>query len=333
MRFDVTTGDWVVVAAERGARPDGLAVTPPERSPTEDFDPECPFCVTGDAVVLDEELEPNDASRWSVRMIANKYPALRPELSSTRRQLGSMFHEMDGHGSHEVLIESPHHAVALTDQPLEHVERMLRVLHRRCRALALEPELEVVQIFKNSGAAAGSSQPHPHFQLIAMPIVPRQVRIKFEMAAEHFQLNGRSVYADVCAAELEARERLVATNADFVAFAPYASRAPYETWIVPRAPAPTFGLASGATLGPLADLLVDTLRRLRGVLGEAPFNLVINSAPRRHADEPDFVWHVEILPRLSQPAGFEIATGMAINPVPPELAASRLRAAGGASAR
>ncbi len=333
LRYDVTTGDWVTMAGERANRPDRWGTSrAAERVEPLAYDPGCPFCPGNEAETpetIDEEPDPTDPTRWSVRLCDNKYPALRKDVPSTRRVLGPLFREMQGHGRHEVLIESPHHGLSLADQPTEQVTRILEVLYRRCGTLAKDSRLEVVQIFKNHGAAAGSSIPHPHFQLIATPIVPRQVRIKFGMAADHYQVTGESVYVELARAEIEAETRLVAANDAFVAFAPFASRTAYETWILPRQPAPTFDLADHSSLPALAAMLTDVLERLRRVLDDPPYNLVINSAPRRHADEPDFVWHIEILPRLSQPAGFELATGMAINPVAPELAAERLRHAGG----
>lgn len=329
LRYNVSTGDWVVMASVRATRPDPLGV--PRRTPSEpppEHDASCPFCPGNEGKTpdtIDEEPDPDDPTRWSVRLCKNKFPALREDLPTERRLIGPLFREMEGHGRHEILIESPHHGLSLWDQAPSQVLRVLRVLHRRSCALAGDSRLEVVQIFKNHGTAAGSSMPHPHFQIIATPIVPRQIRIKFQMAAEHYQVTGQSVYVELCHAEIEAGVRIVASNDAYVAFTPFASRVPYETWVLPRQPAPTFDLADPSTLPLLGEMIRDVLGRLRTVLDDPPFNLVINSAPRRHADEPDFVWHIEILPRLSQPAGFELSTGMSINSVAPEIAAERLR--------
>ena len=332
LRYDVTTGDWIVLASARGARPDrtGARRRSQPASPVS-FDPDCPFCPGNEAktpATIDAEPDPADGSRWSVRLFENKFPALRSDAKTERRVTGPLFRDMEGHGRHEVLVESPDHARALWEQPTDQVVRVLEVLHRRATTLGHDPRLEIVQIFKNSGSVAGSSIPHPHFQIIATPIVPRQLRLKLTTAAEHYQVTGSSVYVELCRAELESAVRIVATNESFVAFTPFASRTPYEIWILPRQVTPTFDLADRATLPALAALLVDVLGRLRRVLDDPPFNLIVNSAPRRHADEPDFVWHIEILPRLSHAAGFELATGMAINPVEPELAAEKLRNAG-----
>ena len=329
LRFDVTSGDWVAFSDLRAKRPhEFLKRTPGSLSPPH-LDPLCPFCPGNEARTPEPtDIEPDveQPSLWSVRVCPNKYPVLEPTATTGRRVLGPLFREMDGHGRHELLIESPDHGCSLANQPLSQVERVIRVLHRRARALASDASLEVVQIFKNHGSVAGSSMVHPHFQIISTPVVPRQVRIKYQMAAEYYNTTGASVYADLCRAELQAAVRVVSVNDAFVAFTPFASRTPYETWIVPRHPSSTFDNAPSETIAALPPILRDVLQRISRTLNDPPYNLVIHSAPRRHADEPDFVWHIELLPRLATAAGFELATGMAINSVLPETAAETLRA-------
>jgi UDPglucose--hexose-1-phosphate uridylyltransferase len=148
------------------------------------------------------------------------------------------------------------------------------------------------------------------------------------MAAEHYHKRGRSLYEDMRHAELEDGSRVILQNSKFVAFAPFASRTPYEVWILPTKNAPTFAQSDPEALPELASLLKSALHRLHLALGDPPYNLTFNSAPWRHSDEPDFVWHIQLLPRISALAGFELATGMAINPILPEQAAEKLRSVG-----
>jgi UDPglucose--hexose-1-phosphate uridylyltransferase len=331
LRFDVTSGDWVAFSDLRGKRPHSFLGRTPNSVAPPHFEPLCPFCPGNEAETpeaTDSEPNPEHPSLWSVRVCGNKYPVLEPAAPTGRRLLGPLFREMDGHGRHELLIESPDHGCSLANQPLAQVERVIRVLHRRALSLATDTSLEVVQIFKNHGSVAGSSMQHPHFQIIATPVVPRQVRIKYHMAAEYYNTTGTSVYSELWRAELDAAVRVVSANEEFVAFTPFASRTPYETWIVPRRATSTFENAAPETLAALPAILSDVLQRISRTLGDPPYNLVIHSAPRRHADEPDFVWHIELLPRLTTAAGFELATGMAINTVLPEVAAENLRAHG-----
>lgn len=331
LRFDITTGDWVAFSPARSKRPDGFrSAELPREAGNVEQDPNCPFCIGNESQAPAATLvvpEPDDPTRWQVRMFPNKYPVLEPVEVIGRRSWGPLFREMDGHGRHELVVESPHHTRTLPDQPLSHVKVLVEALQRRARELAADPTLELVQIFKNHGKVAGSSMPHPHFQILATPVVPRQIRVKYQMAAEYYNTMGVSVYSELCRAELEQGTRVVAANSKFVAFTPFACKAPYETWIVPRNPASTFDAADAETVAALPEILIDVLARLRDALGDPAYNLIINSAPRRHADEPDFVWFVEVWPRTTTRAGFEIGTGMGINPVLPEMAAEVLRKA------
>lgn len=327
LRFDLTTGDWVVFAPARAERPVELPreSAPPPRSAR---DPSCAFCPGNEAQTLasiDVERDPTDPAAWSVRAFANKYPALRPDAPSRRERSAPLFHQMGGRGAHEVVVCSPDHALPIARLPEPQVHALLRVLHRRQRALSSNPELEVVQVFQNHGQRAGASLPHPHVQIVATPVVPRLLRLKYQVAAEYYQAQGVSLYQDLCRAELEAKTRVVVDSPEFVAFAPFASRVPYQLWIVPRDPKPSFDAADERSLPALASTLRDVLQRVHLALGDPAYNLTFFGAPRRHADEPDFVWHIEVLPRLETEAGFELATGMAINNVLPETAAEVLR--------
>jgi UDPglucose--hexose-1-phosphate uridylyltransferase len=327
LRFDVTTGDWVVFSRNRSERPVQFA-SPHSLRPSAVRDPSCPFCPGNESATpaaVDTEPDALDPERWWVRVFPNKYPALVPDAPLTRDRSAPLFREMGGRGAHEVVVCSPDHACAIGRLPVDRVTALLRVLHRRYRALAGDPSHEVVQIFENRGARAGASLPHPHLQIVAAPVVPRLVRLKYSVAEEYFHAQGASLYADLCQAELDEKTRVVIETPDFIVFAPYASRIPYETWIVPRKPAANFGLSDPAALPALAAVLQEHLERLHVALGDPAYNLTFFGAPRRHGDEPDFVWHIEVLPRLAIAAGFEYATGMAINTVMPEAAAELLR--------
>ncbi len=327
LRYDVTTGDWVVFSPGRSARPKEYATRgePPPPSVPEQG---CAFCPGHEAETLpavDVETDPDQPERWLVRAFPNKYPALRPDAPGLRDRSVPLLRQMGGRGAHEVIVCSPDHRLPIARLPERQVAALLRVLQRRQRALDADPQLELVQIFQNHGSRAGSSLPHPHLQIIATPVVPRQLRLKYEIAAEYFQVQGISLYQDLCQAELDAKTRVIVETPEFVAFAPFASRVPYQAWIVPRDPKPSFGAADPSCLPGLAHTLRDLLQRMQVALGDPAYNLTFFGAPRRHTDEPDFEWHIEVLPRLQVDAGFELATGMTINSVLPEAAAEALR--------
>lgn len=327
LRFDPTTRDWIVFAPQRSARPqetERRTTAPPPSS-----NRACPFCAGNEAQTLpvtDVETDPAAPERWLVRAFPNKYPVLRPDLPASRARSGTAFQQqMGGRGAHEVVVSTPDHDCPISRLSEAHVSAILRVLHRRQRALSADPSLELVQIFQNHGERAGASLSHPHLQIIGTPVVPQQLRVKYQVAAEYYQAHGISLYQELCEAELDVGARVIIETPEFVAFAPFASRFPYQVWIVPREAAPSFDLAAPSCLPALARSLGEMLRRMHLALGDPAYNLTFFGAPRRHADEPDFVWHIDIVPRLEIQAGFELATGMAVNSVLPEDAAAALR--------
>ncbi len=181
-------------------------------------------------------------------------------------------------------------------------------------------------MFKNFGRLAGTSIVHTHSQIVATPVsLPRLLR-RLEVADRYFDEHGRCVYDDVIAAEREAGERLVIEHGGFLAFAPFASGTPFETWIVPTAHGASFGDLEDDDLPDLARTIADALAALRTSCADPDFNLVLFSAPT-NGPKATFHWHLKLLPKLATPAGFELGSAMGINTVAPEDAALALRGA------
>lgn len=328
LRHDVTTNDWVVFSPERGRRPHS------SRSRWVSQEPEglCPFCpgnehLAGPEIFALRGGTPPNTPGWSVRVVPNKYPALRIEESNHRDRDGLLFRSMGGCGAHEVIIETPEHDRILAQQSIDQVEFVLRTLHVRFNDLMRDRRFQAIVIFKNHGEEAGTSLRHPHWQLIATPVAPRQLRLKHTVATDYFDLTGECLYCVMLQEEFAVKDRVVAENAYFAAIVPFAAHGPFETWILPKVHASSFGLVEPAHLRPLAELLRTVLAKLHQVLENPAFNLTINTAPRGDEDKNYFLWHMQILPRLSQPAGFELGSGMRINTVLPEEAARFLREA------
>lgn len=324
LRLDESTGDWVVFAPSRRLRPhDGHAAAV---SDTRSRVPECPFCPGNEALTPPEiyAVRNGDRSAWRVRVTANKFPALTIEENTSRDRDEQEFCSMGGCGAHEVLVESPHHSLFLAQQPVGHVELVLGALQSRYRDLMRDLRFQTVVIFKNHGVDAGTSLAHPHWQLVATPVVPRLLRTKHAVATEYFDRTGDCLYCVLREREMAAETRVLAKNDQFVAFLPYASHMPFETWIVPRFHQASFTQLSGERIRPLAELLREALLKLYTGLENPAFNLTVDDAPRGDEDKEYFLWHIRILPRLATPAGFELGSGMSINTVMPEDAAEFL---------
>ena len=265
-----------------------------------------------------------DTPGWSLRVVPNQFPVLRVEGTLDRQGEG-LFDKMNGIGAHEVVIETPRHEETLADVGDGRVEEVLWACRERVQDLKQDRRFRYVIIFKNHGLAAGASLDHSCSQLIALPIVPREVRDEVDGAQAHFKSKERCVFCDIIRQETGEGRRLIAENADMAAVAPYASRFPFETWIVPRRHQALFEDAPRQELASLARLLRDILQRMNKMLLHPPYNLLIHSAP---VDEPTgeyYHWHVEIIPKLTKVAGFEWATGLYLNPTSPEEAAQVLR--------
>jgi UDPglucose--hexose-1-phosphate uridylyltransferase len=330
-RKDPLSNSWVIISSERSGRPEEFREIATQRIAAP-----CPFCIGNEnetpAEIATYRSEHSTAPRWQVRVVPNKFPAVvRSESafvaaapSIFAETNGNLFTAVAGHGQHEVIIESPTHAVSLTDLPPEIIELTFLAYRDRIRAFRDEGKWRYVQVFKNVGAAAGSSIEHAHSQVVAMPIVP--VRVADELAATqaYYQTHERRLFTDLVEQELAAGVRIIQESAEFVALCPFASRFPFETWIVPRHPLSHFEQSSESLVRQLAHFTADILRRLEHVLNRVAYNYLIHTAPFDHHDS-HYQWHLELFPRLTKFAGFEWGTGYSINPVSPEQAAKILR--------
>lgn len=228
-------------------------------------------------------------------------------------------------GRHEVVIESPRHDADLSTTDTEAVRNVLHAYRVRERALKAEGWAYVV-IFRNRGSRAGASLGHPHSQIVAAPLVPSDVRHRLEIATTHLHETGGSLCRDVLNRELQDGRRVVLEQDQFIVFHPFASAAPFETWIMPRVQRSASGELGDDDLGGFAIVLRAVLAGLKQVLGNFPYNFVIESFPARTDDSSDHIsWYLRLVPRLTVRAGFELASGIDVNPVSPEDSAARLR--------
>jgi UDPglucose--hexose-1-phosphate uridylyltransferase len=328
LRKDPITGRWVIIATGRPQRPADFQreTLPP---PAAGF---CPFCEGHEDRTPPEVLafRPGDranAPGWSVRVVPNKFPALRVE-GDLQRQGEGMFDKMNGLGAHEMIIETPEHEVSTADLPDKQVREVLWAMRSRMIDLKRDLRLRYVVLFKNHGPAAGASLEHTHSQLIALPVIPGRVREELDGALSYYQYKERCIYCDVVGQESNAGSRVVMETDQFLVVEPYAARFPFETWIVPLRHQSHFEDLEPGVADNLAWTLRATLRKLDKVLEKPAYNFTIHTAPLQEGPMPHYHWHVEIMPKLTRVAGFEWATGFHINPTPPEESARFLREAG-----
>ena len=327
LRKDPITGRWVVVSTERQKRPNDFTL----HRATVVGREHCPFCPGHEAMTPPEVLayrqngsSPNGPG-WDLRVVPNRFPALRVE-GTLDRQADGMFDRMTGIGAHEVVIETTDHDKTFATMSEAEIARVLWAFRDRVHDLKNDIRFRYILLFKNHGAGAGATLEHGHSQLIALPIVPNFVREEIEGARRHFQDKERCVFCDILHQEVAAGTRVIHENAGMVALSPYASRVPFETWVLPRGHAARYEDAPRNVIDSLAGMLKSLVGRIERALEAPPYNLIVHTAPLSEDTGAFFHWHVELMPRVSRVAGFEWGSGFYINPTSPEEATEVLRA-------
>jgi len=318
--------EWVIIAPERANRPQQVA-TKRHVGKWPSWDASCPFCPGNESQTPPEVFRlpmSSQPSSWQVRVVPNRFAALKLQGDTVRKEEGHLFRGMDGFGIHEVIIESPYHNIPMALMAYEQVEKVLITHQRRYNAVKKNQQIRFINIFKNHGWASGTSLIHPHSQLVATPLMVPYYRRKFDVAHEYHADRGTCLYCDLLAEELKKGERIVTHTKQFVIFHPYASRVPYETWIVPKKHVASFGLFPSTYLAGLARVLKDTLFCLYQTLDDPAFNFMIDSTTTEDEDDPYYHWHIRIVPRLTTIAGFEIGSGIHITTALPEQTANHM---------
>ncbi|HSB07358.1 MAG TPA: galactose-1-phosphate uridylyltransferase [Thermodesulfobacteriota bacterium] len=329
LRQDRTTKEWVIIAAERAKRPHDLKkVEPAIERPY--YQQDCPFCPGNEHLTPPETLAyrgggPPNSKGWWVRVVPNKFPALVLEGSLERKEEKGFFRMMDGVGVHEVIIGSPVHNQLYPFLDDHEVGEVLLAYRERYLVLRQDERIKLIIIFKNHGKGAGTSLEHTHSQIVGTGIVPSNIRKKLEEAARYYDDHGCCVYCDLIEEELSIGKRIVMETERFVVLHPFASRFPFETWIIPKTHQASFGLISMEDSKSFAKVLKTTLFKLYSKLNDPDYNYVIHTAPIKDEGEDYYHWHLQITPRLTTPAGFEMGSGMYINIVFPEDTAQFLR--------
>ncbi len=333
LRKDPITERWVIIATERAKRPHAFS----EIKETEEDIESCPFCEGHEEMTPPEIIayrKPGtkpDSPGWWVRVVPNLNPVLKIEEKLEKWGEG-LYDLMSGVGANEVIVEFPDHYKNLANAGGEEISEILWMYRDRILDLKKDPRFKYALIFKNQGRKAGGRITHPHSQIIATPVVPLRVREELDGSRDYFEYKDRCPYCDIIREETRGKkDRVVVESDKFLAYAPFASRFPYEIHILPKRHDPCYCSIDREEVLDLAFVVKEVFSKLYRLLGRPPFNFVLHTCPfnvkkREYALMHEYYhWHIEIMPRLTQVAGFEWGSGFYINPVPPEFAAKLLR--------
>ena len=337
LRKDPVIGRWVIISTERAKRPKDFEVAP-EKELSKDS---CPFCEGSESqtppeiFALRKSKTKKDSPGWDVRVVPSISPVLRMEEDLNRRANG-MYDMMNGVGAHEVVIETSQHIANIADLDTEQISKVVDTYLTRMRELEKDVRFKYVLMFKNYGRSAGGGRiRHARSQLIATPVTPKRLKEELLGAKWYFDYKERCIFCDIIEQERRAPKRIVQEIDGFIILTPFASRFPFETWILPRKHSCDFSSIDEFEVKDLSKALKVVLSKQKKALNDPPYNYILHTAPfrRQRRDragywrtiEKDFHWHIEIIPRLTRIAGFEWGTGFYINPVPPEEAARYLK--------
>jgi UDPglucose--hexose-1-phosphate uridylyltransferase len=328
IRQNPATKEWVIIATERAKRPEDFVSGEPKISDPPDHEDTCPFCPGNEGKTPPEVMRVKGTNgKWRIRVVPNKFAALVPEGNVERDEESDFFRSMDGVGKHEVVVETPRHDVSFGQISDTKAFEIVDVYHKRYLELLEDDRFKLVKIFRNHGKAAGTSLEHPHSQIVATPIVPLHIRHRLEAATRYFDDHGHCVFCRMIEMEKKEKERVVLENERFIVIEPFAARVPFETWIISKEHRATFGETSGIELKEFGKTLNLVIGKLRRSLQNPAYNLVIRTAPSGEEGEEYYHWHVQVIPRLTTSAGFELGTGVFINTTFPEMTADFLRKA------
>lgn len=335
LRRDPIIGRWVIVAIERAKRPRDFKV-----SHLEEKEGKCPFCEGHEKDTLPEVFavrktrSKKDSSGWDIRVIPSISQRFDVKGDLDRRGVG-MYDVMNPIGAHEIIIESPKHFTDIYQLSQKQIELVIQTSVSRIVELEKDPRLKYCLLFKNHGLMAGGSKATKHVrsQIIATPVTPTRVKEELRGARFYYRYKDRCIFCDLIRQELDAGARIVMETKTIVAIAPFASRFPFEVWILPKKHSSDFIDIEKDEVRDLSIVFKALFFKFFKALNDPPYNYMLHTAPFRRTKRPgywhsikqDYHWHIEITPRITRVAGFEWGSGFYINPTPPEDAAKYLR--------
>ncbi|MBU2025233.1 MAG: galactose-1-phosphate uridylyltransferase [Patescibacteria group bacterium] len=327
LRQDIVTGDWVIIATGRSKKPNDFIKEKPQKTDQDSSQSQlenCPFCYpTIEKQKPDTLIYYKKDKEWSLRVFPNKFPALTRKQKTKEYNRG-IYLSLDGTGFHEVIVTRDHER-GVPQLLKEEVAEVIDSFKTRYLDLMKKRGVKYILFIENHGEKSGASVVHPHWQIFAIPVISPGVRLELEGSKRYQDANKTCVYCDMIEQEIKTKKRIVAKNRSFVAFCPYASRSAFEVWILPRVHQPYFERISETQELEAAAILKKVLERYYHKLNDIPYNMYLHTSPCNGEDYRHYHWHIELLPKTSIWAGFELGTGIEISTIEPQKAAQFLK--------
>lgn len=312
LRRDYLLDRWVLIAENRSKRPHEFAgkkfKIKKER---------CFFCPGNESLTPPEICRIEKNNKWTVRCFPNKFPATLLESGEIQK---NFLTKRPAYGRHEVVVETPKHGESFGDLSIEQIKDVLHVYSERIKNLKNDKKITYVMIIKNEGIEGGASIPHPHTQIIGLPIVPKLIQDEVNASKKYMREKGECPFCEMVRTEGRGKRRIF-SDKNFVAFAPFASRFPFEAWVMPKRHTTSIEFLKEDEMRSFARILKKILTRLNSILRYPSYNFYLHVSPEKE----DLHFHLELCPRVSKLGGFELGSDIVINIMPPEIAAEHYR--------
>ena len=296
---------------------------------------DCPYCpgnehITGpaDLILISKEgalakLADEDESfvkDWTVRVFLNKDAIVSPDEERIFSDYPQYSEPAIGY--HYVVVLSQKHTIDLSEIDSEQWTNILTTVQDKSRWLYSQKHVSYVAVYMNHGVEAGAEIEHPHLQIVSLPTVPPVIEAEAKFMKKPLREKGICPMC-VIVKEEESSKRIIGKTENFVMFAPWASKHPYEYWIFPRQHDVSFVKFTQKGISELSEVIHKSIESLTKTLGIVAFNLVVHSSPEKKTSK-QIHWHIEIYPRIETKTGLEISSNIQVNKILPEEAAKKL---------
>lgn len=329
LRYNITSREWVVIAPRRDARFTRADIEAKNVTRIPAPIEECPFEDPQASGNKDPHFTYSspDSGEWTLQVLENKYPAVTHEgtTCALERNRDGLSWTMQGRGYHDLIITRSH-TDNFCDLTLERADDVLRAMQQRYRQVMKDPCVHYVSVFQNWGTEAGASLYHPHYQMLTLPVTPIHVSRSLDASLSHYHEHKACIHCGIIEQELSEGARVVYQNAGAVGFVPFAAKESFQVNVFPLQHSAYFEDAEDSVREAVADVMQHSLRAIREHAKDPDYNFFLHTAPASEKESHHhYHWHFEIVPKSNISAGFELGTGMEINPVVPEQAAALLR--------
>lgn len=324
LRQDLVSGDWIVIASQRGKRPNQLI----KKTKKREIAPKtgCPFedlqkSGHGEPILIYRDKK----EKWQIQIVNNKYPAFRHQNKCVSIFKNGPYSVTQAIGHHDLVVTRDHNK-NFSRLSFEEALKVFESFRERYLMLLEDPCTSYVSIFHNWGPAAGASIYHPHYQIIAIPVIPPDVEHSLEGSRRFYKKHKKCVHCVMISQELKKKIRIIFQNKEAIAFAPFVSKEPFEVRIFPKKHLPYFENTPDRILADIVETLQFVLKKISKNMKDPDYNFFIHTAPIKDKRKyKNYHWHIEVVPKTNIDAGFELSTGVEINSVDPDEAAKFLK--------